>query len=62
MSHYTLKHPNDYQRKNMEKKVMSGGLQHLQRSHQDPTVSVSSHRRQQRKHPNGKHSCFKRVD
>ena len=36
--------------------------QHPQVCHQDPTAWVSSHRRQQWKHPDGKHSCSKPVD
>ena len=48
--------------KNIEKGMMSRGLQHPQGSHQDPTAQVSSHRRQQWKHPDGKHSWSKPVD
>ena len=48
--------------KNIEKGMMSRGLQHPQGSHQDPTAQVSSHRRQQWKHPDGKHSCSTPVD
>ena len=38
------------------------GLQHPQGSRQDLTAYVSSHWREQWKHPDRKHSCFKLVD